>query len=82
VVVIRRAVDLADFADPAWSWWPGLAASAQVPVVVVPGSCDAGLEVLLGLQVMAGSMLGAVALNSGRLLAGHRDRRLSGEVCL
>jgi hypothetical protein len=82
VVVIRRAEDSADFGDLAWPRWLGLAVFGQVPVVVVPGSCDAGLEVPFGLQVMAGSMLGAVAPNSGGLLADHRDRRLSGEVGL
>jgi Protein of unknown function DUF2625 len=82
VVVIRRAENLTDFPDPAWPPWLGLAASAQVTVVAVPGSCDTGLEVPIGLQVTAGSMLGAVALNSGRLRADHRDWRLFSEVCL
>jgi hypothetical protein len=78
VIAIRSAGELAEVPDPAWPEWLQLIRLAPVPVVVLPVARHAGLEVLFRLQVTARSMMGALALNSGGLLADHGWLRLLG----
>lgn len=78
VIAIRPAGELAEVPDPAWPQWLELIRLAPVPVVVLPVARQAGLEVLFRLQVTARTMMGALALNSGGLLADHGWLRLLG----
>ncbi len=78
MIAIRPAGELAGVLDPAWPEWLELTRLAPVPAVVLPVARQAGLEVLFRLQVTARSMLGALALNSGGMLADHGWVRLLG----
>jgi hypothetical protein len=78
MIAIRSAGELAAVPDPAWPEWLELVRLAPVPAVVLPVARQAGLEVLFRLQVTARSMMGALALNSGGMLADHGWVRLLG----
>jgi hypothetical protein len=78
VTAIRQAEELAGVPDPAWPEWLELLRLAPTPAAVLPVARQAGLEVLFRLQITARSMMGALALNSGGLLADHGWVRLLG----
>jgi Protein of unknown function DUF2625 len=83
VIPIRPAEELAEVPDPAWLRWLELVQLAQAPVLVLPAARQTGLDVLFRLQVIAWSMLGAPAVNSGGMLADRGwVRLLGGGGCL
>ena len=76
--VVRTLSELTDVDDPAWSYVAGLIGASPVPVEVLSpdrARCEASLRQL---QVSARSALGAVALNTGGLLADHGWLRVYG----
>lgn len=78
MTAIRAAGELAGVPDPAWPLWLELVRLAPVTAVVLPVDRPDGLEVLFRLQITARSMMGALALNSGGMLADHGWVRLLG----
>lgn len=73
---IRSAQELAEVTDPAWPLIVELLDESDATVLpLVP---DAGLATLHRLQVTAHSFLGAMALNSGGIIADHGWFRLYG----
>lgn len=65
---MREIDELANVDDPAWPALREAVASSAVPVHVLPAVPEEGRRCLLQMQVTAGSMLGALALNSGGLV--------------
>lgn len=81
---VRDGSDLADVADPAWPTVSQWIEESPLSVERLDVSRDVGLSVLYRLQVTASSVLGALALNSGGLLADSGWFRIlgGGGTCL
>ena len=75
--MIRRAEELTNVPDPAWDAIRDLA-DQNPSTTIVDVDSGQGQKVLWRLQVTAGSYLGALALNSGGVLADHGWFRLLG----
>lgn len=75
---IRPASDLAEVSDPAWPLVREWIDASQLGVESLPVDSDAARDVLYRLQVTASSVLGALALNTGGLMADHGWFRILG----
>ncbi|MGW6411732.1 DUF2625 domain-containing protein [Streptomyces vinaceus] len=75
---MRGIDELVSVDDPAWPELQGIVGASPVPVQVLPRDIDEGRRCLLQMQVSAGSVLGALALNTGGLLVDNGWVRVFG----
>src|SRR5689334_5693402 len=74
----RTLAELVDTLEPAWPLVEQMIANAKNRVEVVPAQPDDGARTLVALQVTTRSPMGAIAYQSGGLLADHGWVRLLG----
>lgn len=77
-MTVRAADELAAVPSPAWPLVVEWIDHAPVTVETIGVDQDSGLSILYRLQVTAASVLGALALNCGALLADHGWFKLLG----
>ncbi|MFF0220157.1 DUF2625 domain-containing protein [Streptomyces vinaceus] len=75
---MRGIDELVNVEDPAWPELRGIVGASPVPVQVLPEDTEEGRRCLLQMQVSAGSVLGALALNTGGLLVDNGWVRVFG----
>jgi len=77
-VIVRRLAELVHVDGPAWPLLADQLAAATVPVRVVEADREAAADCLYRLQVTVGSVLGALAFNTGGVFIDHGWLRLLG----
>jgi hypothetical protein len=74
----RGLAELIEVAEPAWPLVREWLSAARHPVTVLPADRARGERTLLALEVTTGSVLGAIALETGGLLVDHGWLRVLG----